>query len=64
MKCAEAVRKIQLEHITNMNQTDIAYNFIIAGDGRCYEGRGWQTNPGFGAKDDSLLIAFLGISLY
>lgn len=46
--------------MTSLNESDIAYNFVIAGDGRTYEGRGWRTKPGFGVENDSLLIAFLG----
>lgn len=39
--CKEEVRKIQKLHI-NKNWADIGYNFLVGGDGRIYEGRGWN----------------------
>ncbi|GLV33834.1 Peptidoglycan recognition protein SB1 [Carabus blaptoides fortunei] len=60
--CAKIVREIQRDHVTRRNLSDIAYNFIVAGDGATYEGRGWNQKPV--SKDivanQTLLVAFLG----
>lgn len=37
---------------------DIKYNFLVGGDGRIYEGRGWGVNNE--ELDDTINIAFMG----
>lgn len=41
---------------------DIGYNFLVAGDGNIYEGRGWNKCGACakGFNDDSICIAFIG----
>jgi len=39
--CAAAVRSIQTFHMQVRGWDDIGYNFLVGGDGRVYEGRGW-----------------------
>lgn len=60
--CTYIVQNIQNYHIHNRGFTDIAYNFLVAGNGLIYEGRGWEKpgvhTPGFNNK--SICIAFLG----
>lgn len=41
--CSSSVRGIQNFHMDNRGWVDIGYNFLVGGDGRVYEGRGWQT---------------------
>lgn len=57
LKCSEEVRKLQLQHMRK-GLTDIRYNFLIGGDGRIYEGRGW--NVPNEESTDSIDIAFIG----
>lgn len=56
------VRNIQCFHIESRNWNDIAYNFLIGGDGNIYEGRGWGHvgghTRGFNLK--SIGISFVG----
>ncbi|XP_054265503.1 peptidoglycan-recognition protein LF-like isoform X2 [Macrosteles quadrilineatus] len=40
-ECMTAVRMIQKKHVES-GLPDIAHNFLIGGDGRIYEGRGWR----------------------
>lgn len=46
----------------SFNFDDIAYNFMIGGDGRVYMGRGWDDQGAFakGFNKDSIGIAFIG----
>ncbi|KAG8226275.1 hypothetical protein J437_LFUL002714 [Ladona fulva] len=41
-ECIQSVRKVQEAHLRNPYGLDIDANFLIAGDGRVYEGRGWD----------------------
>ncbi|XP_043477876.1 peptidoglycan-recognition protein LC-like isoform X2 [Leptopilina heterotoma] len=41
-QCVHQVRYIQIFHMTSKNWADIAYNFLVGGDGNGYEGRGWN----------------------
>lgn len=40
--CSKEVRVIQDFHMDKKSWDDIGYNFVIGGDGRAYEGRGWD----------------------
>lgn len=40
--CVFRVRFIQTFHMESRNWDDIAYNFLVGGDGAVYEGRGWH----------------------
>ena len=42
--------------------TDIGYNFLIGGDGRVYEGRGWGVTGGhtYGYNSVSVAISYIG----
>ncbi|XP_054285456.1 peptidoglycan-recognition protein SC1a/b-like [Macrosteles quadrilineatus] len=47
------------------NLPDIAYNFLVGGDGNVYEGRGWYTKPQKfltdpKCSDKTIDIAFIG----
>lgn len=41
-KCVLNVRLIQDFHIRSREYSDIAYNYLVGGDGQAYEGRGWN----------------------
>jgi hypothetical protein len=56
------VRNIQCFHIESRGWDDIAYNFLIGGDGQVYEGRGWD-NVGahtYGYNKKAIGISFVG----
>lgn len=59
--CAIALRTMQEYHM-NQKLDDIAYNFLVGGDGAVYVGRGWDVRGehtyGYNAK--SIGIAFVG----
>ncbi|XP_052872610.1 peptidoglycan-recognition protein LC-like isoform X1 [Anopheles cruzii] len=62
--CMYHVKLIQEFHISpeSRNFSDIAYQFLVGGDGNAYEGRGW-TKQGAHTKGynvDSICIAFVG----
>nr|UIW25013.1 peptidoglycan-recognition protein LB [Lasioderma serricorne] len=40
--CCEAMRSMQRYHQVDNGWDDIGYNFAVGGDGRAYEGRGWD----------------------
>ncbi|XP_071445005.1 peptidoglycan-recognition protein LC-like [Hetaerina americana] len=63
-ECTLIVRYIQVFHVESKKWMDIGYNFLVAGDGQAYEGRGWDvvgahTTAGFNGI--SMGIAFVGI---
>ena len=55
-------RFIQTFHMDSRGFFDIAYNFLVGGDGAIYEGRGWDKegahSKGFNKK--TICIAFIG----
>ncbi|XP_054260653.1 peptidoglycan-recognition protein LF-like [Macrosteles quadrilineatus] len=44
-ECAQVLRRIQKYHMKFCGLEDIAYNYMIGGDGRVYEGRTWNYLP-------------------
>lgn len=40
--CTLRVRLMQSYHMESRSWDDIAYNFLVGGDGAVYEGRGWD----------------------
>ena len=63
--CSAEVREIQKMHMDLRHFDDIAYNFLVGGDGQTYEGRGWDLVGEFarGFNNKSLGIAFIGKAL-
>ena len=62
--CSAEVREMQKMHM-DQHLSDIAYNFLVGGDGQTYEGRGWDLVGAFarGFNNKSLGIAFIGKAL-
>uniref|UniRef100_A0A6B0V4H4 Putative peptidoglycan recognition protein n=1 Tax=Ixodes ricinus TaxID=34613 RepID=A0A6B0V4H4_IXORI len=60
--CAEIVRMWQVCHQNTRGWDDIAYNFLIGGDGSVYEGRGWRRVGAhtLGYNNISLSFGFIG----
>ncbi|XP_025830018.1 peptidoglycan recognition protein isoform X2 [Agrilus planipennis] len=60
--CILHVRTIQTFHIDSRHWWDIAYNFLVGGDGNAYEGRGWtkEGSHTHGYNKNSIGIAFIG----
>ncbi|XP_057334185.1 peptidoglycan-recognition protein LF-like [Microplitis mediator] len=60
--CIQRVRLIQTMHIEGNGWDDIAYNFLIGGDGRVYVGRGWDAvgAHSFGFNRKSIGVSFIG----
>ncbi|XP_054259618.1 peptidoglycan-recognition protein SB2-like [Macrosteles quadrilineatus] len=63
-KCSKRARNIQKTHMS-VGFQDIPYNFLVGGDGRVYEGRGWTVLPETHTKYVKLKgflieIAFIG----
>ncbi|XP_050090115.1 peptidoglycan-recognition protein LE-like isoform X5 [Anopheles aquasalis] len=60
--CVLRVRLLQEYHMDGKNYDDITYNFLIGGDAKIYEGRGWHKvgahTQGYNSK--SIGIAFIG----
>lgn len=56
------IRILQTLHIEGFRYGDIAYNFLIGGDGQAYEGRGWNKIGALcdNIKSESIQIAFVG----
>lgn len=61
-KCTLHVRLVQTFHIESKNWTDIAYNFLVGGDGLAYVGRSWDYigAHSFGYNNRSIGISFIG----
>ncbi|GFS90433.1 peptidoglycan-recognition protein 1 [Trichonephila clavipes] len=61
-QCIRDIQFIQDYHLDYKGWGDIAYNFLIGGDGRVYEGVGWknQGSHSINFNSVSLGIAFIG----
>ncbi|KAL0851998.1 hypothetical protein ABMA28_000268 [Loxostege sticticalis] len=61
-ECVLRVRLIQMFHIESKKWDDIGYNFLVAGDGSAYFGRGWEYIGAhtLGYNRYSIGIAFIG----
>ncbi|KAL5017095.1 hypothetical protein ScPMuIL_006684 [Solemya velum] len=59
--CRE-MRLIQNLHMDERGWDDIAYNFVVSGDGRIYEGRGWDREGAHtkGWNDIAIAVCFMG----
>ncbi|XP_055610764.1 peptidoglycan-recognition protein 3-like isoform X2 [Uranotaenia lowii] len=60
--CVEYVRQVHNEAVTQ-NGTHIPFNFLIGGDGKTYEGRGWEGQHGFTdlpGKNDTIVVGLIG----
>ncbi|CAH2001101.1 unnamed protein product [Acanthoscelides obtectus] len=59
--CVKQVQDLQKKHKYTLHRSDILYNFLVGGDGRIYEGRGWQYKADWRGVDAVVLrIALLG----
>ncbi|CAK9797270.1 Peptidoglycan-recognition protein LF [Anthophora quadrimaculata] len=60
--CTLHVRFAQTFHIESKHWSDIAYNFLVGGDGLVYVGRGWDKigAHAFGYNNISIGISFIG----
>lgn len=61
-ECVLRVRLIQMFHIESKKWDDIGYNFLVAGDGSAYFGRGWDYVGAhtLGYNKYSIGISFIG----
>jgi len=60
--CSVLIRSFQDFHMNDLGRDDIHYNFMIAGDGTIYEGRGWNRAADIVeySNDESIVISFIG----
>ncbi|XP_011642065.1 peptidoglycan-recognition protein LC-like [Pogonomyrmex barbatus] len=60
--CTFHVRFAQTFHIESRKWSDIAYNFLVGGDGLAYVGRGWDSvgAHSFNYNNKSIGISFIG----
>lgn len=59
--CAFKIKEIQQTHMGALNLPDILYNFLVASDGRIYEGCGWRAAED--SKTNIIIIALIGKNL-
>ncbi|GIY81427.1 peptidoglycan recognition protein 1 [Caerostris darwini] len=61
-QCARNIQFLQDYHLDYKGWGDIAYNFLIGGDGRVYEGIGWKNQGTHSINFNSMSvgIAFIG----
>ncbi|XP_049961777.1 peptidoglycan-recognition protein SA-like [Schistocerca serialis cubense] len=61
-ECVQLLRDLQRLHVSARGYYDIAYNFVVGGDGYVYEGRGWnytaERRPPF--TDNSVTLSLAG----
>ncbi|KAH8270085.1 hypothetical protein KR018_003805 [Drosophila ironensis] len=60
--CSARVRVVQSFHMDSWGWDHIGYNFLVGGDGRIYEGRGWDYVGAHtkGYNVDSIGVSFIG----
>ncbi|KAK7480186.1 hypothetical protein BaRGS_00028571 [Batillaria attramentaria] len=60
--CARVARETQNFHMNSRGYSDVGYNFLVGGDGKIYEGRGWNRvgahTLGFNSR--AIAISFMG----
>lgn len=61
-QCIVQMKDMKNFHMKVLNEPDILYNFVVAGDGRIYEGRGWE-KISLQDRNNSLTLAILGMYL-
>lgn len=59
IECIKVLQNIQKYQIEQLDEPDISYNFIVAGDGRVYEGRGWNYQSSYTDSDNEVLVVAL-----
>nr|QHA25242.1 peptidoglycan recognition protein SC2 [Physocyclus mexicanus] len=61
-KCIETMKQIQNYHMNSRKYADIGYSFLVGGDGRIYEGRGWNKVGAhtYGYNSRAIAISFMG----
>lgn len=61
-QCTFHVRTIQTYHVESWRWNDIAFNFLIGGDGAVYQARGWdyRSEKDFGCNEKCITVAFIG----
>lgn len=60
-KCKEVARHVQWYHMDIHGWDEVGLNFMIGGDGRVYEGSGYEEGAHtFGYNFDSVCISFIG----
>ncbi|XP_054265175.1 peptidoglycan recognition protein-like isoform X2 [Macrosteles quadrilineatus] len=65
--CMSTVQELQIQHMDVLRLPDIKHNFLIGGDGRVYEGRGFGVKPSndeyikkmYPLVEDTLDIAYI-----
>ncbi|XP_021698846.1 peptidoglycan-recognition protein 3 isoform X2 [Aedes aegypti] len=60
--CIQLVQKLQND-AWSQNGTHIPYNFLVGGDGKTYEGRGWKSQHGFPnlpGINDTIVVGMIG----
>lgn len=60
--CIQLVQKLQND-AWNQNGSHIPYNFLIGGDGKTYEGRGWKSQHGFpnlSGLNNTIVVGMIG----
>lgn len=60
--CSYWARVVQSRHMDTYGWPQVGYNFLVGGDGRIYEGRGWDIEGSHTRMNnkDSIGISFLG----
>ncbi|XP_034133422.1 peptidoglycan-recognition protein LC isoform X2 [Drosophila guanche] len=60
--CSYRARVTQSYHMDSFNWDQVGYNFMVGGDGRVYEGRGWDIQGAHALRHnrDSIGITFMG----
>ncbi|KRT78342.1 hypothetical protein AMK59_6527, partial [Oryctes borbonicus] len=61
-RCKTIVKNIQSYHMRSRGWEDIGYNFLVGGDGKVYEGRGWNKHGSHAIpyNNKSIGICFIG----
>ncbi|CAG2175552.1 unnamed protein product, partial [Oppiella nova] len=61
-ECVAAVQRVQNWHMDGRHWCDIGFNYLLGGDGRIYEGRGWYAVGAhtLGMNDKLVAIALIG----
>ncbi|GFS32467.1 peptidoglycan recognition protein 1 [Nephila pilipes] len=60
--CSKITRQTQNYHLDTRKWADIGYSFLVGGDGRIYEGRGWKAIGAhtYGYNSKAIGISFMG----
>lgn len=56
LACHQFIKQIQQIHMKKAGSPDIMFHFVVGGDGKVYEGLGWNVSASIRTEDEEDLL--------